>query len=137
MKDLDIYDRIDLKLREKEATRKKMCKDLSIPYSTLTSFYQSRSGNITLPTIKKIADYLDCSMDYLVNGEGGVSYNNNIMYNGNIHSITISNGDKASRRELTEIEYEIMKICSRMTTKQKNALLFEAYKIENENKEDK
>lgn len=132
MKELDIYDRIDLKLRELDASRKKMCQDLSIPYSTLTSFYQNRSGNMTLSTIKKIADYLGCSMDYLVNGEGNKSYNNNIMYNGNIHSITISNGDNCSRRELTEIEYEIMKVCSRLSTKKKNALLSAAYKIEQE-----
>lgn len=132
MKELDIYDRIDLKLRELDASRKKMCQDLSIPYSTLTSFYQNRSGNMTLSTIKKIADYLGCSMDYLVNGEGNKSYNNNIMYNGNIHSITISNGDSSSKRELTEIEYEIMKVCSRLSTKKKNALLSVAYKIEQE-----
>ena len=132
MKELDIYDRIDLKLRELDASRKKMCQDLSIPYSTLTSFYQNRSGNMTLSTIKKIADYLGCSMDYLVNGEGNKSYNNNIMYNGNIHSITISNGDSSSKRELTEIEYDIMKVCSRLSTKKKNALLSAAYKIEQE-----
>lgn len=132
MKELDIYDRIDLKLRELDASRKKMCQDLSIPYSTLTSFYQNRSGNMTLSTIKKIADYLGCSMDYLVNGEGNKSCNNNIMYNGNIHSITISNGDSSSKRELTEIEYEIMKVCSRLSTKKKNALLSAAYKIEQE-----
>lgn len=132
MKELDIYDRIDFRLKEMNATRKKMCTDLKIPYSTLTSFYQSRSGNMTLSTIKKIADYLDCSMDFLVNGEGNKSYNNNIMYNGNIHSITISNGDRNSQRELTEIEYEIMKVCSRLSTKKKNALLSEAYRIEKE-----
>ena len=78
------------------------------------------------------ANYLDCSMDFLVNGEGNKSYNNNIMYNGNIHSITISNGDRNSQRELTEIEYEIMKVCSRLSTKKKNALLSEAYRIEKE-----
>ena len=132
MGNLDIYDRIDLKLKELGANRKKMCSDLSIPYSTLTSFYQNHSGNMTLSTIKKIADYLGCSMDYLVNGEGNKSYNNNIMYNGNIHSITISNGDNATKRELTEIEYEIMKVCSRLSTKQKNQLLSIAYNLEKE-----
>lgn len=136
MKELDIYDRIDLKLKEKDASRKKMCADLEIPYSTITSFYQSRSGNMTLSTIRKIADYLDCSMDYLVNGEGKTSYNNNIMYNGSIQSITISNGDKNTRRELTEIEYEIMKVCSRLSTKKKNRLLSMAYDIESSKEED-
>lgn len=137
MKTLDIYDRIDMKLKEKGTTRKQMCLDLDIPYSTLTSFYQKHSGNITLPTMQKIAAYLGCSMDYLVNGEGNKAYNNNIMYNGNIHSITISNGDESSKRELTEIEYEITKVCSRLSTKSKNELLSYSYQLEaRENKND-
>ena len=71
MKEQNIYDRIDLKLKEINTSRKKMCNDLKIPYSTLTSFYQNRSGNLTLSTAKKIADYLNCSIDFLVCGQNG------------------------------------------------------------------
>ena len=128
MKEQDIYDRIDIKLKEKDTTRKQMCIDLNIPYSTLTSFYQKRSGNITLSTIRKIAEYLGCSMDFLVRGENMNCYNNNIMYNGNIDTIHIEGN---GIRELTEIESELIKICSKLSTKEKTSLLSFAYDLLN------
>lgn len=110
-------------------SRKKMCLDLGIPYSTLTSFYQNHSGNITLSTIKKIANYLNCSIDYLVSGESL----NACQISGKTASIpTVINENFSLNKEVSEIEFEIVKICSRLSTKKKNMLLSTAYNLEQE-----
>ncbi len=110
MEKLTIYDKIDLKLKQKNSNRKKMCLELNIPYSTLTSFYQKKSSNISLKTLKDIANYLNCSTDYLIKDV----FDENLKTN------------------LTEIEQEIFKICSTLTIKQKLELLNYAYKLEQE-----
>lgn len=125
---MDIYDRIDLKLQEKKTSRRKMCNDLDIPYSTLTSFYLSRSGNMTLSTIQKIARYLDTTMDYLVNGE-----EEKIDFIPNdSHPKVILTGDQNNQRELSELEIELVKVVISLPTKKKIKLLSEAYKIQAE-----
>ena len=106
MDELDIYSRIDIKLKEKHITRKKMCSDLAIPYGTLNTLYQNKSENISFANLKKIAEYLQCSIDFLAYG--------------------------VNNKPIPEIESEILKVCSNLTTKQKNKLLADAYKIENE-----
>lgn len=65
---MTIYDRIDLKIKEKRTTKKAMSENIGLPYSTLMSFYTRRSDNISLDTLKKIALYLNTTLDYLVYG---------------------------------------------------------------------
>ncbi len=40
-----------------------------IPYSTLRGFYTKGSDNIKLPTLKALAKYFNCSIDYLADDE--------------------------------------------------------------------
>lgn len=65
---MTIYDRIDLKIKEMRTTKKAMSENIGLPYSTLMSFYTRRSDNISLDTLKKIALYLNTTLDYLVYG---------------------------------------------------------------------
>ena len=37
-----------------------------IPYTTIDGFYKKGSDNIKLSTLKKLAECLNCSLDYLV-----------------------------------------------------------------------
>lgn len=65
---MTIYDRIDLKIAENGTTKKKMCTAIDLSYNTLMGFYRRKSENISLDTLKKIAVYLNTTLDYLIDG---------------------------------------------------------------------
>lgn len=65
---MDMYDRLNGLLAEKRITKRKLSIDLNIPYSTLASMCQRRSMSVDVETIKKIASYLDTTLEYLVSG---------------------------------------------------------------------
>ncbi len=67
---MDIFDRIDRRLRERGSTKRAMCEATGIPYSSLMALYKRRSGNMANETAIKIADFLGVSLDYLLRGEG-------------------------------------------------------------------
>lgn len=66
---MDIYDRIDVFLKQKNKNRKEMCEAIGLSYNTLASFYKRHSTKMNLDILKKIADYLGTTMDYLIYGE--------------------------------------------------------------------
>lgn len=66
---MDIYDRLNGMLAEKRITKRKLCLDLGIPYTTLASMFQRRSNSIDIETLKKISSYLDTTLEYLATGE--------------------------------------------------------------------
>lgn len=65
---MDIYDRIKDLMIKQHKTRKQMSETLKIPYATLTAMYQRRSNNVDVRTMKKIATYLNTTLEYLVSG---------------------------------------------------------------------
>lgn len=65
---MDVYDRINELLAEKKIRKRKLCIDLNIPYTTLASMFQRRSKSIDIETLKKIASYLDTTLEYLATG---------------------------------------------------------------------
>ena len=40
-----------------------------IPYTTIDGFYRRGTANARLSTLKRLAEFFDVSLDYLVNGE--------------------------------------------------------------------
>ena len=40
-----------------------------IPYTTIDGFYKRGTANARLSTLKRLAEFFDVSLDYLVNGE--------------------------------------------------------------------
>lgn len=65
---MDFYDRLNVMLAEKRITKRKLCLDLNIPYTTLASMFQRRSNSIDMETVKKIASYLNTTLEYLATG---------------------------------------------------------------------
>lgn len=65
---MDFYDRLNGLLAEKRITKRKICLDLDIPYTTLASMFQRRSNSIDMDTVKKIASYLNTTLEYLATG---------------------------------------------------------------------
>jgi repressor LexA len=74
---MTIYDRIDLKIAENGTTKKKMCTAIDLSYNTLMGFYRRKSENISLDTLKKIAVYLNTTLDYLIDGVESSSMKSN------------------------------------------------------------
>ncbi len=46
-----------------------LSKKCKIPYSTLRGFYSKGTENIKLPTLKTLAKYFNCSIDYLADDD--------------------------------------------------------------------
>lgn len=54
--------------KSKGITTYKVCKDLGISQGTISN-WKNRGNNLSTPILKKIADYFDVSIEYLINGE--------------------------------------------------------------------
>lgn len=63
---MTLTDKLNLLMKEKGITKMDLSRGSGIPYSTITSFYDKGTDNVKLSTLKKIAEFFDCSLDYLV-----------------------------------------------------------------------
>lgn len=71
---------MDFLARLNELARKKgfentsqLAKASGVPYTTLDNFYRNGYENAKLSTLKKLASCLECSLEYLVNGDNDFS----------------------------------------------------------------
>ena len=115
---MTIYDRITKCLDEREKSRAEMCKSTGISYSTLGSLFQRKSKSMSLDFVKKIAEYLGVSVDYLVLGHDFQSFKVNEPYN---------ETDVYSRDQL---DFEIIRVSRTLGIKNKTKLLSFAYELE-------
>lgn len=114
VKIMNIYDRINKLLKDKKVTRKDLAKETGISYQTLSSLFYRQSGNMSLTTIKSIAEYFQVSVDYLVMGE----------------SFLVKEKAEKYLGDNNEIDYEILRISRLLPLKEKTALLTKAYELE-------
>lgn len=66
---MSFQEKIDKLLQEKNIKNlRQLASDVDIPYTTLWDYYSNpvRLEKASLTNIKKIANYLDCTIDYLV-----------------------------------------------------------------------
>lgn len=103
---MDIYDRINDILKKQSKTRKELCDATGISYNTLTSLFQRRSENIKLQTLIKISDFLEVSLDWLIDG------------------------DHEKELSLDDLQSEILLIMNSLSLKDKVSLLSYAYKLQ-------
>lgn len=59
-------DKLDLLMEEKGLSRMGVAKGSGVPYTTIVNFYEKGTENIKLSTLRKLADFFDVSLDYLV-----------------------------------------------------------------------
>ena len=62
----NLYIKIDDKCKQRKTNVTQMCKQLEIPRSTLSELKAERTKSLTTEILCKIADYLECSTDYLL-----------------------------------------------------------------------
>lgn len=64
---MSFIERLELQMEKNNISNKSELSRLSgIPYTTIDGFYKKGSDNIKLSTLRKLADCLHCSLDYLV-----------------------------------------------------------------------
>jgi repressor LexA len=62
-------EKLDLLMKEKGISRMGLAKESGVPYTTIVNFYEKGSENIKLSTLKRLSDYFNVSLDYLVDDE--------------------------------------------------------------------
>lgn len=62
---MSFLDKLDYLMREKNINKSQLSKESGVPYTTIDGFYKKGTENIKLSTLKKLASYFDCSLDYL------------------------------------------------------------------------
>ncbi len=63
---MSLLTKLDKLMREKRINKAQLSRDTGIPYTTISSLYHKGYENIRLSTLQKLADYFECSLDYIV-----------------------------------------------------------------------
>jgi transcriptional regulator with XRE-family HTH domain len=66
---MGLTDKLDKFMKEQGMNKRQLAKGADVPYTTIDSFYRIGSDNIKLSTLKKLASYMKCSIDYLADDD--------------------------------------------------------------------
>lgn len=66
---MDFLSNLEKKMNEKNLNKSQLARGMGVAPSTVNSWFNRSAENITLKTLKKLAEYLDCSIDSLVYGD--------------------------------------------------------------------
>ncbi len=62
---MKLTEKLDLLMKKKGITKADLSREADIPYTTIASLYDKGYENVKLSTLKKLANYFDCSLDYI------------------------------------------------------------------------
>lgn len=93
---MSFTEKLDRLMLERHINKSTLSKEAGIPYTTIDGFYKKGNDNIKLSTLKKLASYFNCSLDFLVDDEN----DQNIPHTIAAHF----EGDKFTEEELADIE---------------------------------
>lgn len=63
---MNFIEKLDMLMAEKGINRSDLSRGCGVPYMTIVSFYEKGYKNAKLSTLRKIALFFDCGLDYLV-----------------------------------------------------------------------
>ncbi|WP_050698698.1 helix-turn-helix domain-containing protein [Anaeromassilibacillus senegalensis] len=63
---MNFLEKLDNLIAEKGINKSVLSKESGIPYTTIDAFYKKGYQNAKLPTIQKLCEYFDVTLDYLV-----------------------------------------------------------------------
>ena len=69
---MSLTEKLDTIMSEKKINKSELANGSGVPYTTIVGLYKKGYENVKLSTLKKLSDFLGCSIDYLV-GEKAVS----------------------------------------------------------------
>ena len=70
---MSFTEKLDMLMAERRINKSILSREADIPYTTIDGFYKKGSDNIKLSTLKKLAAYFHCSLDYLVDDSNSSS----------------------------------------------------------------
>ena len=89
--------KLDKLMNERNINKSQLSKESGVPYTNIDGFYKKGTDNIKLSTLKKLAAFFGCSLDYLAD--------DNIPEDQEIHTIAAHHdGEEWTEEELDEIE---------------------------------
>ena len=92
---MSFTDKLDMLMAKNKINKATLSREADIPYTTIDGFYKKGADNIKLSTLKKIAKYFNCSLDYLVDDD----------CNENVSTLAAHfEGDEYTEDELNEIK---------------------------------
>lgn len=126
------YERLKLICDNKNLTPTKVVKDLGLSSSKVTAW--KNGSNPKADIILKIADYLDCSVDYLLGREDKKSLT--VSNTGDISNSVVGSINSAVHinSEINDIGREIINVCNSLDIKSQVKVLQYAYELEEEQK---
>lgn len=66
---MDFLEKLNYLMQEKEINKNVLSKESGVPYTTIDGFYKKGYQNAKLSTIKKLAEYFNTTLDYLMRDE--------------------------------------------------------------------
>ena len=90
--------KLDKLMNDRNINKSQLSKESGIPYTTIDGFYKKGTENIKLSTLKKLAQYFDCSLDYLADDD--IPENTQTIQTIAAHH----DGEKWTDEEINEIE---------------------------------
>lgn len=126
---MTISERIFYLLEKQNKKQADLVRVLDVRPNTVSD-WKAKRRNPDIIHLEKIADYFGVTVDYLVTGRESAStfLNQGIIGDSCTHNTITINGN--APRELSEIESELLRICSNLDTRRKTELLTYAYKLE-------
>ncbi len=98
---MTFLNKLELLMKERNIENiNQLSKETGIPYTTIDGFYKKGTENIKLSTLRKLADYFHCSLDYLTDDKITERSLNKNIYTLAAHH----DGDEWTEEELQSIE---------------------------------
>ncbi len=96
---MNFLKKLDYLMEQKHINKNILSKESGVPYTTIDGFYKKGYSNAKIPTIRKLADYFDTTLDYLIRDEiTDVNYGKTQSYSKNAqnssYSISIADTDR-------------------------------------------
>lgn len=66
---MDFIKNLEKKMQEKNLNKSQLARGMGVAPSTVNSWFNRSAENITLKTLKKLASFLECTIDELVYGK--------------------------------------------------------------------
>lgn len=66
---MTLLEKLEYLMQQKGINNSQLAKGADIPYTTVDGFFKKGMDNVKLPTLRKLAKYFNCTLDYLVDDE--------------------------------------------------------------------
>lgn len=66
---MKFIEKLNVLMKEKGITRMGLSKGSGVPYTTIVNFYEKGTENIKLSTLRRLSDFFNVSLDFLVDDE--------------------------------------------------------------------